>query len=436
MIYPTRRAVILMAAGVPLSLLCVVIYPSLWMIGAAWVALVLAACAYDALQGPRLAQLDARLHAPKILYIGEVDPLRLTVSTSEHAMRLSVDVHVDGNKVLTPLPSARIRVIGGQADAIFELRPLMRGMAEIQKIWLRWEGPWGLMARRKIVSPQIEIAVVPNVRGVRAAAIAFFARDARLGQKWQRDKGEGREFAALKEHVAGLDIRAVDWKHSARHKKLLVKEFESERNHNIIFAIDCGHLMREPLAGVPRLDRAINAALIAGYVSAKQGDKVGLFAFNDKARLHLSPASGDTGFRRLERASADIVYSVSETNFTLGLSKLAARLNRRSLIILMTEFVDTTTAELMLEAVGRLTKRHFVLFTTFRDPALEEFTQQRPHGFTAVTKSVVAADFMKERSLVLTRLRHKGADILDTSHDAFSTDLVNRYLHIKERGLV
>lgn len=57
-----------------------------------------------------------------------------------------------------------------------------------------------------------------------------------------------------------MDRRTVDWKQSARHQTLLAKEFRTERNHQIVMALDCGRVMSEPIDGAPRIDRAIHGA--------------------------------------------------------------------------------------------------------------------------------------------------------------------------------
>ena len=156
---------------------------------------------------------------------------------------------------------------------------------------MRWRGPLGLveiMPRRSTLDVITE--VVPNVRGVQTAALQFITNEAIFGEKVQQ-KGEGTEFEALREYRPGHDIRFIDWKHSARHRKLLTKEFRTERNHHIVLAFDTGHLMMEPLGGIPRLDHAINAGLRLGWVSLRAGDLVGTFGFDAAgAPLHRAAA--------------------------------------------------------------------------------------------------------------------------------------------------
>ena len=138
----------------------------------------------------------------------------------------------------------------------------------------------------------------------------------------QIERGQGTEFDSLREYMPGMDKRAIDWKHSARHRKLHAKEFRTERNHNIVFAIDTGYLMCEPLKGMTRLDWSINASLLISYVSLKYGDRVGYFGFDKQPYLFTKPVSGTNSFPHLQSLTAQLEYSTNETNFTLCLSSL------------------------------------------------------------------------------------------------------------------
>src|SRR5258705_308925 len=125
---------------------------------------------------------------------------------------------------------------------------------------------------------------LPNVRGVQSAALQFYTQEAIYGIKTQQQSGEGAEFEALREYAPGLDSRHIDWKHSAKHRKLLCKEFRTERNHQIVMAFDTGYLMVEPVDGLTRLDHAINAGLLLAWISLQGGDLVGLLSFDEMLR--------------------------------------------------------------------------------------------------------------------------------------------------------
>ena len=187
---------------------------------------------------------------------------------------------------------------------------------------------------------------------------------------------------------------------------------------------------------IPRLDRAVSAARLTGFVALKEGDRVGLFAFDSRPRASSRPISGPRAFPILQRVAAGIDYSDHETNYTLALATLGNSLNRRSLIIVFTEFADTISAELMLNAVGILLKRHLVLFVVLRDEELEAFTGAEPAEPADVSRAVMAASLLRERRLVLTKLRHLGVHIVEAPADQAGPALVAAYLDLKRRNLL
>ena len=279
--------------------------------------------------------------------------------------------------------------------------------------------------------------MVPDLQPVRAAALRYFgSHDLSTGVQVERFVGDGSEFDSLVEYVPGLDPRAISWKASARHRRLLCQDFRAERNHQVVLALDTGHLMAEPLLGIPRLDHAIGSALLLAYVSLRLGDRVGLFGFDRAARVYAPPQGGLLAFPRLLTASAQLAYSTEETNFTLGLAELSARLRRRSLVVVFTDFTDTVTAELMLENLQRLSRRQLVVFVTLRDPSLDRVALSAPERLTGLYRAVTAAELLRERGRVLARLRGMGITCVDAAPGQVSSPLLNRYLDIKRRELI
>ncbi|MFI4936449.1 MAG: DUF58 domain-containing protein, partial [Caulobacterales bacterium] len=434
--YPTHRAIMVMAAGAPLSLFVGLIQPGYWLAGAAWVALIGGLCLADALLGAPRDRSSFILESPGALPTAGSAPMVVRAVFERRAPNVA-ETAVEANARLTVTPARRAtRVSRGEGEAQFELTPVRRGEGEISRVWLRWRGPLGLVWKQIDEKPRRAIAITPNVRAVKDEAIRLFSREAMFGLKTQLETGDGSEFHALRELVAGMDRRTIDWKQSARHGKLLAKEFRTERNHPVIFAIDTGRLMCEPLLGVPRIDRAINAALLMAFVSLKLGDRVGFYAFDVKPGLFTGATSGAQAFPILQRLVARLDYSTEETNYTLALTQLGAALERRSLIVVFTDFADTTSAELMLENVGRLLKRHLVLFVVFRDEELEAIAKREPIDPEAVSRAVTAEALLREREVVIARLTRMGALIVDAPAAAMGPALLQAYIDLKRRDLL
>jgi len=321
-------------------------------------------------------------------------------------------------------------------DARIPLWPARRGLLSVDAAWLRWTGPMRLMQPIRRFPLACNVPVTPLIHSPRGEDLILQFRDALHGVKAQRDTGGGAEFESVREYQPGLDSRFIDWKRSARHHKMLVREFHAERNHPVVLAFDTGHLMREPLDGVPRLDAGITAGLLLARAALEADDLVGSYSFDSRPGHFLPPARGIQSFRRLQQTAASLAYSSDETNFTLAMADLHARLRRRSLIVLFTDFTDTITAELLIENVRRIATRHLLVFVSLRDPVLPEIFEARPASEALLARSVVAGDFLRERSIVLERLERLGIQCIDVPASQLSAALLNRYLHIKQRGLL
>lgn len=436
MIYPSIPAVLLIALGAPISAVLGSVRPELWALGIAWSFAVLLLTVLDGLIAPRLRQLS--LDPPVTGEIGA--PLAIPVAAEfvggvpgRAETRLTLDRDIADMAERTTRLTDRA---GGALAGTIPLASHRRGAALIAEAWLRWRGPLGL-AWKQVKQPREDrIAILPRIGEIRSPAFQIYLRDAMFGLIARRFRGEGSEFEAIADYQPGMDRRAIDWKVSARHTALRAKEYETERNNQIIFALDSGQAMCEPVAGLPRIDRAVSAALIAAYVALKSGDKVKLFGFAARPQVNTAFFQSSRNFHRLQNSAADIDYSATETNYTLGLSTLAAGLQRRSLIVIFTEFTDPTSAELMLESVGRLIDRHLVLFVVLEDSELTELAEQPPVSADAMAEAVTAGALLRQRELVINRLRHLGVDVIQAPHQLLGTRLVNAYLSIKQRGSI
>lgn len=437
MISPTLRAIFLMLAGLPLMVVIALVRPELWIVSAGWIAAICSLIAVDTLLSASVRHYTADVKLPPLLYVGGEDHAELELSFAEGPLPGRIEIQLETNAFLPALEPQGLRGWDGRTRShAIAFTPLRRGVAEAVRLWSRWKGPLGLVQKRHIQPLNLQVPVTPNVRWVRDEAIRLFSRDAEFGIKTQIERGDGAEFDALREFTSGMDRRAIDWKHSARHRHLLAKEFRTERNHNIVFAFDTGRLMSEPLGGVPKIDRAVTAGLLLAYVSLRNGDRTMLYGFSSRPGVSSGFLTGTSSFPKAQAIAAELDYSDDEANFTLALSNLASRLERRSLIIIFSDFVDTISAELMLENVKRLADRHLVIFATFEDEALSELADAAPDTAQHVARSVIADTLLAERDVVFRRLQRLGAQIIESRPEQFGSELISRYLQIKRRDML
>ena len=433
---PSGLALALLAALAPVAVVVAAAAPGAWVVAPVLGALLLVATLLDGTFAGRIR--DIRVAVPAQAEIGQ--PFALTVlaelagkpfRTPEAAVQLHPRL-AHGGRVDLTLERDAAGVWSGTAMPV----PDRRGIGMVEGIWLRLPGPLRLAYRQRHVALADEIRVRPDLSPVRSPALQNFLRDAQFGLIARRVRGEGTQFEALREYEPGMDRRAIDWKASARHSKLYARENESERNNQIVFAFDCGKAMCEPVDGLPRIDRAVSAALTCAYVALKGGDRVALFGFARQVQVATPFLADPRQFHRLQTEAAALDYTRAEPNFTLGLASLSARLQRRSLVVLFSDFTDPAGAEMMIESVARLTGKHLVLFVTMVDSELEEMVAAPPDSMDALSHAVAADTLARQRELVLGRLRQMGVDVIEAPWDRIGYRLIDRYLDIKRQGAI
>ena len=436
MIYPTRTAVLAAAAGVPFALAVAAVSPGLWYAGLGWPLAVLLLFVADAFTTARGG--EARVDAPRQAYVGETVEATVTVTLRGGRAPGVAAVALAANPLVGLQDDGRawIRLEDGRGAALLPLAMVRRGLARLDQLWLRWRGPLHLAWRQRRIGLDAVFPVLPDVRPVHEKGAQIFQRHALQGLIAQMNRGEGSDFDALVEYRSGMDRRAIDWKQSARHMKLHAKEFRAERNSQIVFAVDSGRQMAEPVAGLPRVDRAVSATLLTAWVALKLGDRVALHAFDSRPRIASGLVSGAAAFPELQRLAAAIDYSGDETNYTFALTTLAARLTRRSMIVLFTEFTDLTSADFMVRAARKLVRTHLLLVVVLRDEELEAIAGREPESADDVTRAVTAAALLRDRKLALTRLQHLGVHVIESEYDKVGERLVAGYIDLKRRNLL
>ena len=434
---PTPRALLLLALSAPLAVLPIVGPNGLWYVWLIALVAALVLLGVDAILCTPRRSLTVDMTLPAKLHVGATTDATARITQLRGRYTVFAEVQFEWSPELDPPPRREVRIgVTTPTTVSFDLRPLRRGTATIHETWLRWRGPLGLMQQQTDVAHRVEIPIYPDIHASREALQMVLKRDLMAGISKTKMIGQGSEFDTMREYVPGLDSRSISWRASARHRKLVCHEYRTERDRQVILALDTGRLMSEQLGPLRKLDHAIHAGLSLAFASLRSGDRTGLFAFDERVRQFLEPRAGLSAMSHLQHAAATLDYQAKETNFTLGLSELALRLRRRSLVVLTTDFVDTTTAELMIQNVGRLVRRHVVVFVTFKDGYTRKVFDQAPTTLSALYRSVIADDFARERELVMRRIRRLGAFTIHAEPAHVTSALLNRYFAIQGRELV
>lgn len=397
-----------------------------------WLLLTISAV-YDMIVSIPRNRPGLQINAPAEVFVGEAARLDITDPAAQIGQRARFD-WPDG--LTGPAEIDFETMDAGGPSVSVPLRATRRGIWSVPHVWLFWPSRLKLFEFVPRLELGLEIRVVPNIRLIQSGQLTTKVISTLFGTKENRAIGDGSEFHQLRDFVPGMDVKSIDWKRSARKRGLVAKELRAERNHHVILALDTGYLMRETIAGQPKIDHAVTAALAVAWSAVLGGDLVGHFAYDVRPRAFAKPEAGRAAFVRLRSWAAELDYTSRETNHTLALSDLNARTPKRSLIVIFTDFIDTVSAELMLDNIALLARRHLIVFVAIRDPDFDRQPDDPPAGLSDVAMLVAANQSMAERRLVLERLVRMGVTVIDAKPEQVTSRLISTYLDIKERELI
>ena len=319
----------------------------------------------------------------------------------------------------------------------YQLRPPRRGDYDFGDLYLRWASVLGLLRRQARFAAAEQVKVYPNLVDVRRYDLLLRKnRLWELGVRNVRLRGPGTEFERLREYQPDDEYRRINWKATARRGTPITMEYQTERSQNLVALLDVGRLMRSPVGDVAKMDYAINAVLLLAYVAGQKGDRIGAMTFASEVQHWLAPRTGKAQFHRM----LELLYKVQgqpvEPDYAQAFAYFAAKQNRRSLVLVFTDLTGSVSYEMLVAQMIRLRRTHLPLLVTMRDPTVEAMARQPVEDTISLYRRTVAETLLRERDLVLERLRNQGVLTLDVPADELSIALINRYLEIKARELI
>lgn len=322
---------------------------------------------------------------------------------------------------------------GAFAAIGYRLCPDRRGNAMFGTAHVRVASPMGLWRRVHRLGHHNAVKVFPDFSKLLGRTLA--ATDRRLrttGVIRKRLRGEGTDFRQLREYRRGDSQRSVDWKATARQQKPISREYQEERDQQVVFLLDCGRRMLTKDDGASHFDHALNAVLTLGFLAQKQGDAIGLMSFGGEVRW-IGPCKGRTGLDRLLTGIYDLQPTETAPDYTEAASALLNKLNKRAFIVLITNLRDEDD-QAMRAACKLLSSKHLVLCASLREQSLDAALTAPVESFADALRSSAAAHYLQQRQDAIKRLGIRADQFIDIAPQKLSAALVNRYLDVKESG--
>lgn len=423
-----RLAVIVAAA----ALLVAVWREFVWVIVAAGVALVVAA-GVEALLLRRVqffVERQAKLAVP--LDERETVTVRIT-TTARRPVRLLLRQRWP--EIVEPR-AAVVEAVCRPGEALeieFQVRGVARGTDDVEPLWIAAR-MYGLVERIVRAGESSVVHVLPNLHAVarmhkRLNAFALRA----LGARQSPRIGKGREFDRLRDYVRDDDYRDIAWKASARHGRLIVREFRTERSQDILLCLDRGHRMAARVEQITRLDHAVNASVLISYICNRMEDKTGIVAFDVDVDKGLPGGRGAAHLRAITAYVTQLEAGYRHTDYLALAASLRRRLHHRTLILILTVLPEREERFDLLRAVDMLAPQHLPLFVTLTDRDLEAQARLLPSNQDELSRTLVARDLSLGRAELIREIRSRGAMVVESTAIDWGVDAVNAYIEIKRR---
>lgn len=311
-----------------------------------------------------------------------------------------------------------------------------RGRHTFTGIDLRLLSPLRLWQIAETLPVTDAVRVYPNF--ARITQYTLLATDNRLSQigvLQRRRRGEGMEFHQLRDYRQEDSPRQIDWKASARMGRLISREYQDERDQQIVFLLDCGSRMRAKDGDLSHFDHTLNALLLLGYVALGQGDAVGLATFGHETPRFLPPKKSVAVVNRLLNAVYDLQPTLHVPDYLAAAESLLRRLTKRALIVLVTNVRDEDD-DTLVPAVALLRRRHAVTLASLREPVLDELSEAPVGDFEAALTRAACLEYLQSRRRQAALLRHGGVQIVDVSPHQLPVALINHYWERKRAGAI
>ncbi|MEV6797863.1 DUF58 domain-containing protein [Micromonospora rifamycinica] len=433
----TWRAAVLLLAGVP----TLPLWPDPLLGVAVMTAGVLLLAAGDWALAAPLHGIVVDREGDRAVRLGHRATVTLRLAnTSGRTLRARVrDGWVPSAGARPDVPPDRVSLVepGGVLVLPSRLTPTRRGDRPAVTVAVRSLGPLGLAFRQRAgrpAAPGWTLRVLPRFDSRRHLPEKLSRLRVIDGTQVTRGRGQGTEFDTLREYVVGDDVRSIDWRASARRSDVLVRTWRPERDRRLVCVLDTGRTSAVRVGDEPRLDTAIDAALLLAALASRAGDRVDLLAADAEIRATVTGSGQPALLHRLVHALAPLHPALVETDFDLIVAEILRRHRRRSLVVLCTALEAGALAEGLLPVLPRLAARHRVVVAAVHDPVLTALTTAPPVRREDVYAAAAGWRALAERDRIRTALGRYGVTVVDAPAARLAPALADTYLRLKALG--
>lgn len=431
---PSLRLIILIMSAAPLFL-AGTLYDFFTGIGVIYVIFLAIYTTFDALILPGKRKFEIKRIIPERISIGFPTLVEFEIH-NKCRRQIEILLAEDTPPIMDITPDiCKTRIGPGKKQKVeYRLTAHKRGKYELANVYVRILPSMGLLYRQFKLNLPNTIKVFPNLMNLKKYDLLVRrGQDNEQGLIRMRQIGQGSEFESLRQYVSGDEITNIEWKATAKQAKLIVKNYEPEKQQNIIVAIDTGRATAGEFGGMSRVDYIVNATLMLAYVTLRQNDWFSMIAFSDKIESYLPPINGIKNIDRVARALYELQPNLVESNYGAACRFLGVKNRKRSLLCMMTDVVDRHASNEIIAYMSRFARYHLPLAVTLSNPEIIKAAEIPIANCEDPYSKAAALDAMTAREEALILMRQRGISVLDVAPNHLTPELINRYTLIKAR---
>jgi uncharacterized protein (DUF58 family) len=323
---------------------------------------------------------------------------------------------------------------GAFAQVRYSITPQQRGLAEFGQLCCRVTSGWGLWEKNFYFGEAQQSKIYPNYKPLfRSSFIGSDQLYTDLGLQLRQRRGEGTDFHQLRDFRVGDSLRQIDWRATARFNKPISREYQEERDQQVVFLLDCGRRMRAKDGEISHFDHALNALLISAFVALRQGDSVGLLSFAGQSRW-VAPIKGRFQISHLLDQIYDLDSSAATSDYLDVARQLMTRQSRRSLIILISS-LEPQDSDDLVSAARLLSQHHLVMVASMRQQVLTDTLAAEVVSIDDALKYCGVSHHLQDQAAMYTQLRSDNVIVADTAPAHMHSTLINEYMALKRSGI-
>lgn len=319
----------------------------------------------------------------------------------------------------------------------YKIIPRKRGAFTFGSVHVRYEGNLKLIKKQFSIALNKEYKVYPNLKDLRKHRLASYNSILnQSGQKAMKLLSRGTEFESLRDYVVGDEYRTINWSATARENRPIVNQYEPEKNQHVYAIIDTGRPMSYSVKGYKKLDMAINTSLLLSDIVNQNGDKSGIMVFNTEVDNFIIPGKGNAHRNNLMEALYHIEHTNETSNYDEAFYYFKTKERRRSLICIFTDFDTLEEAEDMMKVLPVISKNNIIMLILINDGKLDSIVSNSVENEDTLYTKGVALELKRERAMIISKLNANGIMCIECKPEKLSIEVINRYLHIKNRMLL